>query len=746
VTDKPGAELPNSALASPFDLLHPAVAHHIVNSLGWRSLRPLQSVSIEPILAGHHAIAMAPTAGGKTEAAFLPLLSRMLSEDWRGLTVLYVCPLRALLNNLFLRLEGYGRLVGRTVGLWHGDTSQPERDRLLAEPPDILLTTPESIESMLVSRRVDHQRWFANVQAVVIDEAHAFAGDDRGWHLLAVLERVSRLAGREIQRIALSATLGNPDELLAWLTTTCRRPGHVLSPPVETAKQPEVTLDYVGSLDNAALVISRLHRGEKRLVFVDSRARAEKLAAALRAHHVTTFVSHGSLGAGERRTAETAFSEERDCVIVATSTLELGIDVGDLDRVIQIDAPPSVAAFLQRLGRSGRRDDTTRNALLLATSDPALLRAISVLLRWSEGYIEPITPPPGPLHLAAQQLLALALQDRGVGRYTWTRWLGDPFVFGPYTEALVPEIVGHLLEEGYLDDQGGVLGIGPEAEAAFGYKHFLELLSVFTSPPVLSVRHGRDEIGLVPDEALLARPPGAAAGGAAVLALAGRSWQVLHVDWPRRVVQVEPTDAPGTARWNGGGQPLGAHVARGIRTVLCGTSPTGVEFSARAHERLAEARADQWWAQPDVTTIVRDLNGKTLWWTFAGWKANLSLAAVAATAGLRNSVNHLDDLAISLDAEAEIEALRSALQGYDPTELALAPWITDDAIDGLKFAECLPHERATALVASRLADPDSVKIVQTERLNSASTTTSPRASGGPSSDTSRQSGAQRPVG
>jgi ATP-dependent helicase Lhr and Lhr-like helicase len=703
----------------PFDLLHPAVAHHIVNSLGWRSLRPLQYAAIEPILAGDHAIAMAPTAGGKTEAAFFPLLSRMLTEDWRGLTVLYVCPLRALLNNLHLRLEGYGRLVGRSVGLWHGDTSQPERDRLLAEPPDVLLTTPESIESMLVSRRVNHQRWFADVRAVVVDEAHAFAGDDRGWHLLAVLERVTRLAGREIQRIALSATLGNPDELLAWLTTTCDQPGHVLSPAVEVTKTPEVTLDYVGSLANAALVISRLHRGEKRLVFVDSRAGAEKLAAALRTHEVTTFVSHGSLGAGERRSAEAAFREERDCVIVATSTLELGIDVGDLDRVIQIDAPPSVAAFLQRLGRTGRRADTTRNALLLTTSDHALLRAASILLRWSEGYLEPITPPPDPLHLAAQQLLALALQDRGVGRYTWTLWLGDPFVLGARVEALVPEVVQFLLERGFLDDQGGVLGIGTEAEAVLGHKHFMELMSVFTSPPVLSVRHGREEIGLVPDEALLARPPGAAAGGAAVLTLAGRGWLVLQVDWTRRIVQVEPTEAPGVARWIGGGQPLGAHVARGIRAVLCGADPAGIELSARAKERLNVARTSQRWVKPDATTVVREANGKAQWWTFAGWKANLWLAAVASVAGLRNTVNQVDDLAISLDPGADTNALRTALQDADPADLVLAPWITAEAIDGLKFAECLPRSRATELVARRLADPASVSVARLERLGSA---------------------------
>jgi len=415
--------------AASFELLHPAVQHHVVNSLGWRRLRPLQTATIEPILAGDHLIATAPTAGGKTEAAVLPLLSRILSEDWRGLSVLYVCPLRALLNDLHQRLDRYGQLIGRRVGRWHGDVDQSERDRLLAEPPDILLTTPESLEAMLVSPRVPHERWFADVRAVVVDEVHAFAGDDRGWHLLAVLERITRIAGREVQRIALSATLSNPASLLAWLTATCRGPAQVVNPPAQTGPA-EVTLDHVGTLANAALVISRLHRGEKRLVFVDSRARAEQLAVALRSHDVTTFVSHGSLGAGQRSAAEQAFAENRDCVIVATSTLELGIDVGDLDRVIQIDAPPTVTAFLQRLGRSGRRPDTTRHALVLATGDDALLRATAVFLRWAEGYVEPIVPPPAPLHLVAQQLLALCLQERGVGRRLWAEWLGEPLRSG----------------------------------------------------------------------------------------------------------------------------------------------------------------------------------------------------------------------------------------------------------------------------------------------------------------------------
>lgn len=699
--------------ATPFGLLHPAVQHHVVNSLGWRELRPLQIATIGPILAGEHLIATAPTAGGKTEAAVLPLLSRMLSEDWRGLSVLYVCPLRALLNDLHPRLEAYGRLVGRRVGLWHGDIGQPDRRRLLADPPDLLLTTPESLEAMLVSTGVPHRSWFADVQALVVDEAHAFAGDDRGWHLLAVLERISRLAGREIQRIALSATLGNPTELLAWLTATCARPARVVNPAAESGPV-DVTLDHLGNLPNAALVISRLHRGEKRLVFVDSRARAEQLALALRSHGVTTFVSHSSLGAGERRAAEQAFAAERDCVIVATSTLELGLDVGDLDRVIQIDAPPTVAAFLQRLGRSGRRPGTARQALLLATTDDALLRAASVLLRWSEGYVEPITPPPAPLHLVAQQLLALSLQESGIGRNLWAAWLGEPFALGLDAAATAPTITDYLVAEGFLVDDGGILGVGKEAEDALGRRHFMELLAVFTSPPMFSVRHGRVEIGTVPDEVLLARPAGIAVGGGVVLALAGRNWAVNHVDWGRRVVHVRPTDAPGIARWSGTSHPLGGTIARGVREVLLGSDPPGVILSQRASKRLAQLRSEHPWVRPDATALVTDARGRARWWTFAGWRANLRLGRAAAD--LRRGVAAIDGLAVALDPDTSLEQLGTAIseaarRSIDPTSL-----VAIEAVEGLKFSECLPPHLAAEVVARRLADPESTARALGERL------------------------------
>ncbi|MGI5996146.1 MAG: DEAD/DEAH box helicase, partial [Saccharomonospora viridis] len=211
-------------MSQALERLHSAVVHHLVNTLGWRSLRPLQQQAVAPVLDGHDALLLAPTAGGKTEAACFPVLTAMEQQRWTGLSVLYVCPLKALLNNLLPRLRDYAAWLGRRVELWHGDVTATARRRILRDPPDILLTTPESVEAMLVSTNVEHRRLFGNLRAIVVDEVHAFAGDDRGWHLLAVLERLTVLAQRPIQRIGLSATVGNPEQLLHWLQGSGR--GH----------------------------------------------------------------------------------------------------------------------------------------------------------------------------------------------------------------------------------------------------------------------------------------------------------------------------------------------------------------------------------------------------------------------------------------------------------------------------------------------------------------------------------------
>jgi ATP-dependent helicase Lhr and Lhr-like helicase len=705
------------------DRLHPVITHHLVNSLGWRSLRPLQDQAVGSVLDGSDALLLAPTAGGKTEAAMFPLLTAMDRQRWQGLSVIYVCPLKALLNNLLPRLESYTAWLGRRVAVWHGDTTGAARRAILTAPPDVLLTTPESLESMLVSVHVDHRRLFADLRTVVIDEVHAFGGDDRGWHLLAVLERLTRIRGQAIQRIGLSATVGNPGELLHWLQGSAARtrPGVVVAPeaggPADTdgpvgsgesrtvttalpASDADIELDYVGSLSNAAKVIAALYRGEKRLVFCDSKQLVEELGAQLRELGVTTYLIHASLSLDERRRAERAFAEGRDCVIVSTSALELGIDVGDLDRVIQVNAPLTVAAFLQRVGRSGRRPGTRRNCLFLALREEQLLLTAGLLLAWFRGFVEPVAAPPEPRHIVAQQLLALCLQEGRVGMRTWQEWLPLPAL-----SAGAKPIASYLVEQGYLDTDDGMLFIGPEAERRFGHRHFMDLMAVFTAPPEFTVLHGRNEIGRT-DPSLLADR----VEGPRLLLLSGRSWRVTWTDWKRRRCFVEPADAGGRARWLSDGVGGLSHtVARSMRDVLLGAD-VPVPLTQRASGVLAGLRSDAVGRVHVDGMVISRSDSDLRWWTWAGYRVNATLKATLG--GLADEVQRVDDLSIRLRSDLRPSTWRSLVDELQ--DRMCLPEVDEKALMGLKFAEALPRHLAVATLAARLADVENARSVLSE--------------------------------
>lgn len=702
-----------------FDRLNPVVQHHIVNSLGWQGLRPLQEDAIVPIMDGEDAILLAPTAGGKTEAACFPLLSRMADENWQGLSVLYLCPLKALLNNLQPRIESYTAWVGREALTWHGDVSASARTRIKREQPDVLLTTPESLESMLVSESVDAEQLFANLRAVVIDEVHAFAGDDRGWHLLAVLARIESLLGRPLQRVGMSATVGNPDELLNWLQSAdSARIGRVIAPDLPgnavavvgssltvASAQPalvggtltDVIVDYVGSVENAVKVIAALHQGEKRLVFVDSRRLAEELGEGLHEAGVTVFISHSSLSAAERRRSEEAFADARDCVIVATSTLELGIDVGDLDRVIQINAPRTVSSFLQRLGRTGRRAGTTRNCLFLALDNDNLLATLGMLNCWSQGWVEPVTPPIAPRHIAAQQILALALQNHRVPLSNWKNQWGTL----PLFDSTADESFEYLLAEGFLQQDGGIAFMGPEAEKRFGHRHFMELLAVFTAAPQFTVMAGRNDIGFVETEVLTE-----AVEGPRVLLLGGRSWMVTHIDWNRRICYVETTTITGRAKWGSAGEGASFRISRGMRAALLGTMPAGVMLTRRATSAIEGLRTDRSTTVADQALVVtREENGDWRWWTWAGTRANRTLSAWLPSVVPPRQLTRGDSIRLYPDSgPREIgAALAEARSPGAPKPL---PFVNPKALSGLKFSAALPEKLAVLTLAARLVDTD----------------------------------------
>lgn len=675
-----------------FDRLHGALQYHIVNSMGWTGLRSTQADAVEPILGGKHCLILAPTAGGKTEAAAIPVLSRMATEEWPGPSVIYVCPIKALLNNLESRLSRYAGFVGRTVQVWHGDIGQGAKARAKRVAPDVLLTTPESLEGMLISTKVDRPSWFGNVRTIIVDELHAFAGDDRGWHLRAVIKRIEAYARQPIQRIGLSATVGNPDELLEWFAGSGERQ-IVGSSSVST--DADVTIDHVGTMANAATVISRLHRGAKRLVFCDSRSKVEELAVALRALNTRTFVSHSSLSASERKLAETAFAEEQDCVIVATSTLELGIDVGDLDHVIQIDSPSTVSSFLQRMGRTGRRSGSRRNCLFLTTSDEAFLLACAITTLWRDKYVEHIKPPPMPWHMVAQQMMALALEKPGAPAHEVVG-MGHS-QFPELAATTVAAVFEFMVARGILLVSSGLTSMGPEGERLYGRGHFLDLLSAFASPMVLAAKYGATELGYVDPMAVRQqreRPT--------VLLLGGRSWKVTGVDWSRRTVSVEPTEDRGKSRWLGTSRWLGFEVCQAMRRVLLNEGDSELGLSRRGAQQLSEVRELITAPERQGSMLLEHVaSGRLRWWTFAGGAVNSAIALRFEDAG---SIR-VDDLWIEADPGTSMTSVVKS-----PVLPVARKAFVSNLVDrsDLKFSDCLTAELLVEVVASRSLDEENL--------------------------------------
>lgn len=673
---------------SAFDQLHPALQYHVVNTLGWSTLRPTQLAAIAPIHAGTHCLLLAPTAGGKTEAAAIPILSRMLTEAWPAASVLYVCPIKALLNNLELRLTHYAGLVGRRVEVWHGDVSPSRKQRALKDAPDILLTTPESIEAMLISTRIDQQTWFGNLQTVIVDELHAFAADDRGWHLRSVLHRLDHYLRRPLQRIGLSATVSNPQELLDWFAPTGKR-AVIGSASVST--DADVTIDHVASLENAATVIARLHHGQKRLVFCDSRSSAEHLASMLRAREVRTFLSHASLSASERRQAEAAFSEEKDCVIVATSTLELGIDVGDLDKVIQIDAPSTVSSFLQRMGRTGRRGDSQRNCLFLATNDNAFLLALGITQRWSQAWVEAARPCAQPWHIVAQQALAATLERGELPTHELTDLLKGSF---PELERTrIGQLVEHLVTLAFLDRSEALVRVGPRLEKEFGRGHYRDLLASFSGSMLLTGKHGNAEVGYIDPTVLTGEQQ------TRLILLGGRSWRVTAIEWSKKTVWLEPAKEGGKARWMGSARSLSREVCQGIRAVLAGGAPCGVTLSQRAKVALQFLQEDLCISPGTHFIGSRPDEATARTWTFAGTRANRTLARDAAGAGSK----------VKFDA-LSVQAAASLLSPGATHSVIL----TDDELgvfaETVKFSGCLPQSLLAQTVIARTFEASALPL------------------------------------
>lgn len=593
----------------------------IVARLGWTSLRPVQELASHALLDGKNAVILAPTAGGKTEASMFPMLSMLMEREPEGVGLIYIAPIKALLNNQAERLGLYTEMVGLRRFLWHGDVKASDKRKFIKEPAAVLMTTPESLEVMLLSSRVPHAKLFADLRAVVIDEVHALAGSDRGTHLLSVLERIARHTPNDIQRVGLSATVGNPNEILVWLQGTSQREGCVVDPP----KQPSPKDLRVYLRDTTMAIAQEASRkavGNKSLFFCESRSLAEDIAERLRNRGTDVFVHHSSVSLEERDAAEARFHRGTNASIICTSTLELGIDVGDLDLVFQANAPSTVSSFLQRMGRTGRRDGQRANTTFFCEDLEPALQAIAIIELARQGWVESIRTTNRAWPVMVHQLLALTLQFGAISPERCWEQLSVVPDFSDITSDEFKTLVAHMLREGYLFEAGGLLSMGDTAERVFGRKNFMELYAVFSSPVLYKVKTKAGYVIGSLEQAFVDK----LVEQMSSFLLGGRAWTVQHINHSDRAILVEPAPRGKKPTWGGFiPQLLSYELCQQIATILQGNAP--LPYLDDPTQAALDAARDDLGAQLQKARgpCIQYEPDRALWWTFAGGQINHTL-------------------------------------------------------------------------------------------------------------------------
>ena len=402
-----------------FERYAPFVRDYIYQN-GWESLRAVQVAAADVLFhTDDHLLLTASTASGKTEAAFFPILTLFSEDPPRSVGALYIGPLKALINDQFQRLNALCEEAHIPVWHWHGDVAQSHKERLLKSPSGILQITPESLEALLLHKHAAVTRLFGDLRFIVIDEVHSLLRGDRGGQTLCLIERLCRLSGADPRRIGLSATIGDPQRTAELLAAGTGRRTAV--PRVEErgirwrlsmehffVQGPQAGEEKAETAENGSAesldaetdtppayadpgygYIFAHTRGKKCLVFVNSREECEAVTTSLRQyceaqHEPDRFmIHHGNLSASYRETAESAMKDEERCMTtVTTATLELGIDIGRLERVLQNQSPNSVTGFLQRLGRSGRRGQPPEMMMVFREEDPLPNTPLPQLMPW----------------------------------------------------------------------------------------------------------------------------------------------------------------------------------------------------------------------------------------------------------------------------------------------------------------------------------------------------------------------------
>jgi ATP-dependent Lhr-like helicase len=685
-------------VSSVYDTLHGSLQLVLLQRLGWSSLRDVQEQTYHAVVSGDDVLVIAPTAGGKTEAALIPVIDRILKEGSPGVAALYISPLKALINDQEERFVAFCTPTGLDVTKWHGDVPKGDRAWPEGEPPHLLMITPESLEVLLLERILAAD--LRHLQVVIIDEVHAFMESERGAHLVALLDRLDQIAGNPVQRIGLSATVGNPEGVLAWMASG--RCGRTLVRVPVPARQKQFSFIVEPDDERRTDAIVRIVTGKKALVFMNSRSDAEVLTGHLRGRVRDLAVHHSSLSPQARHAAEDAFSRAGSACIICTSTLELGIDIGDLDVVVQVGPPPSVSSFLQRMGRSGRRGRPPYVACIL--KNPCELLCMAAVIECaSRKEVEVLVPMKRPCNVLMQQLFLAVYREGRVSRRRLASFLLLLAPFREIPEAALKKIVNHLVGQEFLVTDGDMLMLGPAAERSFGRSNWKDLFSVIAG--------GGEYRAVTPDGEVVgrldARFVSSRQGGS--FSLGGQNWRLVKADADHeRVVVLPGGDQGSRIFWTGGQSGFSPLVCAEVLGIIS-RKGTSLPMSERETHCLSGLfsrlppgiRPDgiHLWEQPGIR------GPDVVIFTCRGRNFNRILRAVMNAVSRDTLSSRYDDFSVIIHTTpkaggiARIVSLVQDIQERSPEELgALLPGIPPDR---WKFGAAMP---AFAIRAMTLAD------------------------------------------
>ena len=647
-------------MSEAFSRLHPKIQEAVWNCK-WTKLRPLQVDAIGAVLdSDRHLILAAATATGKTEAAFLPVLSQIASEATRSVEVLYVSPLKALINDQFRRLEDLCRYADIQVHRWHGDVGVSDKQRLRQTPSGVLLITPESLESQFINYGSYLPRIYSHLRFVIIDELHAFLESVRGIHLCSLLARLNIAANVAPRRIGLSATIGDfapaqlflcresPAAVQVLEDLSSRKEFRVgLKAFVELIRAGETDEDDKGTDSAEGLLaiaddISRRFATRSNLVFCNSRRQTELVADKLRI--VTErehwprnpfLLHHGSLSRELREDAEQELKSGNPVTVICTSTLELGIDIGAAHAVGQVGPPPSVSSLVQRVGRSGRRDDEpqilrlytldeaiTEHSSLTKRLFPQLIRSIALVELHLQNWLEP--PHDERLHLSTcvHQIFSVLRQTGGATAAHLYDVLCERGAFRRIEQSEFTTLLRDLAGKQLIEQiPTGELLLAPAGERIVESRDFY---AAFASRIEYSVEHESQRIGVLPQDSLPAEGE--------FLLLGGQRWRVNLIDHSARRVAVSRAKGWKQPRFGGGIGGLHPTIADRIKRILC--DETGYAFiDAPAAELLDRARQTFAQARLDRSDTVVTFSGVE-WFPWRGSNVLRTLELCAKADGL----------------------------------------------------------------------------------------------------------------